>query len=217
MYEESMKCVKETPKKPYPFGRGLGEGLFIQRVRQADRSDSRLVRSFLKLLPPIALFFAFAPAALALESDSKQPMYIEADSATYDEAKGETVYIGNVRFTQGSIESISDKMVVHQKNGKTERVETFGNPARVKQTPEPGKPDWHGLGQRTEYFPGTGLLVLHEKALAWQGKDPNDSNRVASERIEYDSRRSVMKAGTGPKSGSRVHVTLQPEKEEAAP
>lgn len=163
-----------------------------------------------------ALSFAFAQAAPALESDSRQPMYIEADSATYDEAKGETVYTGNVRFTQGSIESLSDKMVVHQKNGKTERVETFGNPARIKQTPEPGKPDWHGIGQRTEYFPNTGLLVLHEKALAWQGVNANNSNRVASERIEYDIKRSVMKAGAGPKSGSRVHVTLQPEKEDSA-
>jgi lipopolysaccharide export system protein LptA len=164
------------------------------------------------ILPPVLLALS-AATAQALESDAKQPMYIEADTATYDESKGQTVYLGNVRFTQGSIESLSDKMVVYQKNGKTERIETFGNPARLKQTPEPGKPDWHGLGQRSEYFPDTGLLVLHEKALAWQGKNPDDSNRVASERIEYDIRRSVMKAGTGPKSGNRVHVTLQPEKD----
>lgn len=155
--------------------------------------------------------------AWALDSDSKQPMYIEADSATYDEGKGLTVYNGNVRFTQGSIESLSDKMVVYQKDGKTDRIETFGKPARVKQTPEAGKPPWNGLGLRTEYFPDTGVLVLHEKAMAWQGDKPEASDRVTSERIEYDAHNSVMKAGLPSSKGDRVHVTLQPEKDGEAP
>jgi lipopolysaccharide export system protein LptA len=158
-----------------------------------------------------------ATPCLALDSDSKQPMYIEADSATHDEGKGETVYIGNVRFTQGSIETLSDKMIVYQKNGKTEKVVNFGNPTRLKQKPEPDKPDWHGTGQRAEYYPDTGLLILFEDALAWQGDDPDSSDRVASDRIEYDSRKSVMKAGTPNKGGKRVHVTIHPEDSQSAP
>ena len=152
--------------------------------------------------------------ALALDSDSKQPMYIEADTATYDEGKGQTVYVGKVRFSQGSLESQSDKMVVYQKDGKTDRIETFGNPAHVKQTPEPGKPPWNGIGQRAEFFPDTGILILHDKAMAWQGDKPETSDRVVSERIEYDSHNSVMKAGLPSSKGDRVHVTLQPEKDE---
>jgi len=149
----------------------------------------------------------------ALDSDSKQPMYIEADSATYDEAKGETVYIGNVHTTQGSLDVQSDRMNVYQKNGKTDKIVAFGNPARIKQTPEPGKPDWHGTGQRAEYFPETGILILYDKALAWQGDKADSSDRVASDRIEYDSKKSVMRAGASTNSGGkRVHVTLQPEK-----
>jgi lipopolysaccharide export system protein LptA len=142
-------------------------------------------------------------------------MYIEADSATYDEGKGQTVYVGNVHFTQGSIESLSDKMIVYQKEGKTDRIETFGNPSRVKQTPEAGKPPWNGIGQRIEFFPDTSILVLYEKAMAWQGEKPESSDRVTSDRIEYDSQNSVMKAGTPSSRGNRVHVTIQPEKEEA--
>lgn len=152
----------------------------------------------------------------SLDTDSKQPMYIEADQATYDEAKGVTIYTGKVHFTQGSLESLSDKMVVHQKDGKTERVETFGNPSRVRQIPEQGKPPWNGIGLRAEFFPDTGILVLHEKAMAWQGDKPETSNRITSERIEYDSQKSVMKAGlpAGRSGGAeRVHVTIQPGKE----
>lgn len=165
--------------------------------------------------PSILLAIACLPA-YALEDDSKQPMYIEADTATYDESKGITEYHGNVHYTQGSIESLSEKMVVYQKDGRTERVETFGNPTRIKQTPEPGKPDWHGVGQRSEYFPDTGLLVLHDKAMAWQGADPDSSNRITSELIQYDSRNSVMKAGLPKGRGDRVRVTLQPESNDSA-
>ena len=152
--------------------------------------------------------------APALDTDSKQPMYIEADTATYDEGKGQTVYVGNVRFTQGSLESQSDKMVVYQKDGKTDRIETFGNPAHVKQVPEAGKPPWQGIGQRAEFFPETSVLILHDKAMAWQGDKPDSSDRVTSERIEYDSKKSVMKAGLAASKGDRVHVTLQPKKDE---
>lgn len=162
----------------------------------------------------LLLTLSMSASIAALESDSKQPMYIEADTATYDQGKGETVYIGNVHTKQGSLEVYSDKMIVYQKEGKTDKIVAFGNPARLKQTPEPNKPDWHGTGQRAEYFPDTGLLVLYDNALAWQGEKSEESNRVASDRIEYDSRKSVMKAGTPTSGGKRVHVTLQPSKDE---
>lgn len=160
------------------------------------------------------LLAGIAAPTFGLESDSKQPMYIEADTAVYDEGKGQTVYTGNVRFSQGSIESQADKMVIYQKDGKTDRIETFGNPGRVRQTPEAGKPPWNGIGLRIEFFPETSVLVLHDKAMAWQGDKPDSSDRIASERIEYDSKKSVMKAGLPTSRGDRVRVTIQPKKDE---
>lgn len=152
-----------------------------------------------------------APPSLALESDSKQPIYIEADSATHDDAKGETLYIGNVHTTQGSLELYADRMTVYQKAGKTDKIIAYGNPVRIKQTPEPGKPNSHGTGQRADYFPDTGILILLDKALAWQGENIEKSDRVASDRIEYDTRHSLMKAGHPSGRDTRVHVTLPPE------
>lgn len=154
--------------------------------------------------------------SFALETDSKQPIYIEADTATYDEKKELTVYTGNVHYQQGSIESWSDRMEVHQKDGKTDKVINFGNPVRLKETPEPNKPDWHGVGSRSEYYPETRVLMLFNNAMAWQGTVPEKSDRVTSDRIEYDIEHSIMKAGVPtqhgevPASGKRVHVTLEP-------
>jgi lipopolysaccharide export system protein LptA len=130
----------------------------------------------------------------ALNSDSRQPIDIEADSATYEERKGETLYTGNVRAAQGSLEVRGDRMVVHDKGGKTEKIVVTGNPMRLKQTPEAGK----------EYFPVTGILILYDQALVWQGQ-----NSTASDRIEYDIKNGLFKAGTTGSARQRVHVRLQ--------
>lgn len=164
---------------------------------------------------PAALAFSMGPA-LALDSDSKQPMYIESDTATYDEKKGETVYTGSVKATQGSLEALGDKMIIYQKNGKTDKLVIYGNPAKLKQTPNPGKEDMHGTGQRAEYFPDTGILILYEKAMTWEGPDPAKSEHtVTSDRIEYDTRNSLYKAGSARSGGKRVHVTILPKEEPA--
>jgi lipopolysaccharide export system protein LptA len=161
------------------------------------------------------LALAACPAA-ALDSDSQQPMYIEADSATYDEAKGETIYTGNVHTTQGSLEVFSDQMYVYQKDGRTQKIVALGNPVRLKQRPEGAKEDMRGTSQRAEYYPETGLLILLDKALVWQGDQAESSDRVAGDRIEYDTKKSVMKASIPAGGGQRVHVTLQPASKKSA-
>lgn len=150
---------------------------------------------------------ASGPAA-ALKSDSKQPMYIEANSANYDEKKGETVYIGDVKATQGSLEVYGDKMNVYQKSGKTDKIVVYGNPAKLKQTPDSGKDDFHGTGQWGEYFPNTGVLILYDRAVVWQGGDTTKSDR-----IEYDTRNGLFKAGSLSTANKRVHVILQPKEQ----
>ncbi|MGZ8217531.1 lipopolysaccharide transport periplasmic protein LptA [Methylomagnum sp.] len=165
----------------------------------------------------LALLCALAPQpVLALDSDSKQPMYIESDTATYDEKKGETVYTGSVKATQGSLEAVGDKMIMYQVNGKTDKIVIWGNPTKIKQTPEGGKEDTHGKGQRAEYFPDTGILILYEKAMTWEGPDPAKSEHlVTSERIEYDTRNALYKAGGSHSGGKRVHVTILPKEDES--
>lgn len=159
-----------------------------------------------------------AEPSAALDSDSKQPMYIESDTATYDEKKGETVYIGDVKATQGSLEALGDKMIIYQVNGKTDKVVIYGKPARIKQTPEGGKEDTHGIGQRVEYFPETGILILYDKAMTWEGADPAKSEHtVTSDRIEYDTKNSLYKAGNARSGSKRVHVKILPKEDEQAP
>lgn len=155
----------------------------------------------------IGFLWGAAMPVQALNSDSKEPIYIEANNATYDERKGETIYVGDVKATQGSLEVRGDRMVVFDKGGKTEKIVVTGNPSRLKQTPQENKEEIRGTAQRSEYFPETGILVLYEQALVWQGQ-----NSTASDRIEYDIKNGLFKAGSNAGSGhQRVHVRLQSE------
>ncbi len=157
--------------------------------------------------------------ALCLSSDSKQPMFVESDDMEYDETKGETLYRGNVKATQGSLEVYGDKMIVSQPKGEEQQVIVFGEPARIKQTPDGDKPDNHGEGKRLDYFPDTGILILNGKAMTWEGPSPESSEHtVRSEHIEYDTKNAIYKAGSPKSTNHRVHVRILPkEAREASP
>ena len=166
---------------------------------------------------PVALFMQaaltlFTPVASALTSDSKQPMLIESDDMIYDEGKGETVYTGNVKATQGSLEVTGEKMIINQQKGESDQMIMFGKPARLKQTPDGGGPDNHGLGDRADYFPDSGILILNGNAMTWEGPSPETSEHtVKSDHIEYDTKNSIYKAGTPKSAKHRVHVRVLPK------
>ena len=160
-------------------------------------------RAFLLGFGGIAATLPF-PAA-ARDSDSGQAIYIEANTATYDENTGETVYVGDVKATQGSLVVNSDHMTVYQKEGSTQKVVAIGKPVRLKQTPEGGE-EMNGSSARAEYYPETGILILLDKAIVTQGVMITESDR-----IEYDSAKGLAKAGSPGSGSKRVHVTIQPK------
>lgn len=154
----------------------------------------------------MALGAIVPPPAAALDSDSKEPIFIEADRATYDEGTGETVYVGNVQATQGSLVVNSDQMTVYQKEGVTDKVVAIGKPVRLKQTPEGGGDDINGTSARADYFPEQNLLIMLDKAVVIQGNITTESDR-----IEYDSAKGVARAGSPNSNTKRVRVTIQPK------
>lgn len=144
-----------------------------------------------------------------LESDSKQPIYIESNAATYDEKKGESIYTGDVQVIQGSMQMNSDRLVIYEssvKKNKVGKIVATGRPVRFKQMPSGGKEEIRGKSFRAEYYASQNKLVLLDKAEVRQGK-----NTYTSERIEYDTKNSIVRAGEKDSSSKRVHVTLHPD------
>lgn len=148
----------------------------------------------------------YGTAAHALATDAEQPITIDSNTATYDDKEAISVYTGDVVSIQGSIKVNSDKLVVHFVDGDAEKLVFTGNPARFKQTPNPGKEDIIGDALIGEYYPKKNLLILKNNATVKQG-----TGTYKSDYIEYDINTSLVKAGDKASDSKRVRVTLQPK------
>lgn len=158
----------------------------------------------------LSLLFVLAAGgpALSLESDSEKPVYIEANSAFYDEKADQSTYTGKVILIQGSLRVEADKLVAYSPEGEVKKVVAFGNPVRFWQKPEPDE-EIHGTAKKAEYYLDREVIVLTGKAVVWQ-----NGNKYASDRIEYDQIKGIIKAGEPTSDTKRVKIILKPKKDE---
>jgi len=142
--------------------------------------------------------------AVALESDSDQPVHIDSNTASYNDKTGTSIYTGNVETTQGSLHIKSDKLVVYLKNGAVDKMIFTGKPAKFRQLPGIGKEEIRGQGLTGEYYPSKNKLILIEDAIVFQG-----TSRSASRLIVYDSKNSLIRAGEKTSDSKRVHSVFK--------
>lgn len=153
----------------------------------------------------LLVLLAFPPLGHALSSDRDQPMMIEADRVELDDAKGISIYTGNVRVTQGTLVLTGDRMVVHNKGDDIDKVLMDGNPATYKQRPDGKEQDVHAHSKRMEYYTNPQQIILLGEAEVNQAGDV-----LRSERIVYDVVNDQVNAGTD-KPDDRVIITIQPK------
>jgi len=153
----------------------------------------------------------FSRLVFALESDSEQPVYIDSDTAVYDEKAQISTYTGKVVATQGSIKIDADKLVVYLKDGSITKLEATGAPSRFKQLPAEGKEEMHGEGLINEFYPEKNLLIFKKNASVWQG-----DAKQSSDYIEYDTKNSLLKAGETSSDGKRVKSVIKPKPKAAS-
>ncbi|NOQ34436.1 MAG: lipopolysaccharide transport periplasmic protein LptA [Methylococcaceae bacterium] len=157
------------------------------------------------LLPLVLGTLFYSSVSNALEDDNEQPIYIDSDTASYDEKNDISIYTGNVIYTQGSLVIHSDQMTFHLKDGEIVKVVAVGKPARLKQSQGKGKEDIRGVGLTGEYYPATSKLHLIKQAEVWQG-----GKKTKSDLIIYDTKYSVLTAGDKSSGSKRVHSIFQP-------
>ena len=154
--------------------------------------------------PLLALLLLLAgPAAHALEQDREQPIELAADSVDIDEARGLSIYKGDVDLRQGSIRLRADVVTVHQDGRKPSKIVAEGRPVKFEQGAATGPV--RGEARRVEYEVNSENLVLIGDAMLLQGQDT-----MRSDRIVYDRVRSVVKAGAAAEGRQRVRISIQP-------
>lgn len=153
----------------------------------------------------LAALLALPALAPALESDSVQPLYVQADQVELDNRKGQSTYSGHVVIDQGSLHVEAERIVVRRKGEELHLIEAEGSPVRFRQRPDGADYDIHGEAGQIEYHAGEARLVLQGNASVRQGGD-----LFQGARIEYDTRRSVVSASGDGGNGGRVHAIIQP-------
>ena len=154
--------------------------------------------------PLFALLLALVSGtAFALDSDSTQPIELAADSVDFNEAKGLSIYKGDVDLRQGSIRLRGDLVTVYQDGLDPKKVVAEGRPVKFEQRTDKGLAKGEAL--RVEYEVKSENIILIGDAVLTQGKDI-----MRSDRITYDRINSVVKAGAAAKGKQRVRITIQP-------
>lgn len=158
-----------------------------------------------KLSLSLLVGLLLSPAALALSTDSEQPVYIDSDSQHLDMKSNKVTFIGDVKMRQGSINVEGDKVIVYRnpEDGSIKEVEAFGQLAKFSQLTDDGKVI-KGHAEELYYDMSKDELTMVKQAMLAQ-----DDSTINGERINYHITTEKMIAESG--EGSRVSTVLQPQ------
>jgi lipopolysaccharide export system protein LptA len=172
------------------------------------RSNNKLPLA--TILMPILLLL-FPTASFAERADRSQPMHLEADQVTMDDAKQISTFTGNVRLSQGTLLILGDKVVVSQDKDGYQHAIAYGNTAEFRQKREGLDEYVEGHGERIAYDARTEVINFDGKAHLKRNRD-----EVRGDHITYNTKTEIFKVNgsdANPEKGSagRVHVILQPK------
>ena len=148
-----------------------------------------------------ALCTVLCGAAAAQLGD--QTLEVEADSVTFNEKTGVSVYHGDVKIVRGAMTLHGDAVEVSTKDGAVSRLVSTAKPSRLVRGDARGR-TLHAEAHRIEYQAAQGIIDLRGAARIY-----DDRKSLAGDHIIYDTRKKIVKAV---KDKNRVRLTLQPHR-----
>lgn len=143
------------------------------------------------------------PPELALAAEAGQPMHLRSAQAEFDQLNGLGVYLGGVAAQQGSLQVTGERLVVHYRNAKAQRIVASGGPARYQQRLQGQGGLVRGSAAAIDYDVGQGRVDLQGGARLLQA-----GNAVAGERVRY--RLASQRVEAAATAGVPVRVSLRP-------
>ncbi len=166
----------------------------------------------------LSIFLWLPLQAWAEAADRDQPIELEADTVTVNDAKKTSTYTGKVILTQGTLVIHADKLVVREDKEGFQHSTSTGNPTTFKQKREGKNEYMEGSAQRIEYDGRMDKVQLYTKAWVKRGEDI-----VHGVFISYDANAEYAEVVGGVKSNTeggnsgRVKAIIQPKNKPAAP
>jgi lipopolysaccharide export system protein LptA len=166
----------------------------------------------------LACLALLAPAVHAERADRDKPINLEADTMEVNDATKVSVYQGNVRLTQGTLQILADKLVVKQDADGFSTGTAYGNPASFRQKRDGVDEYIEGWAQRIEYDGKRDKLELFTNARVKRGQD-----EVRGSYISYDGRTEFFQVKGGKEAATdvspkgRVRAVIQPKPKSPPP
>ena len=156
--------------------------------------------------------------ALAEAADRDQPIELEADTVTVNDAKKISTYSGNVILTQGSLVIHADKLIVREDEQGFQHSTSTGNPSTFKQKREGKNEYMEGSAQRIEYDGRMDKVQLYTRASVKRGEDIVHGDYISYDaNTEYAEVLGGTKSESGGPSSGRVKAIIQPKNKQPPP
>ncbi len=141
----------------------------------------------------------------ALSSDEVQPIQVDADSLEVRDQENISVYTGNVRLKQGSLEFRCERLTLHFDDQKElVLMEMTGAPATFRQLDDQQQ-ELKGQAEQLQYKQSESILVLTGNARFSHKGDTIESNR-----IQVNTENESIQAGSS-EPDNRVRMLIQPK------
>ncbi len=156
----------------------------------------------LQALLLLAATYCTSLNSFALPDDVNQPVRIEADSAVRDESRGQTIYSGDVKISQGSLVISADSIVILEVDSELSSIVANGEPATLSQQLNIEGERVYASAQKIEYNVTTAAVELQDQAQLTQG-----GSKISSQQITYNVRDQIINAQSAG-TGSRVEMVI---------
>lgn len=118
------------------------------------------------------LFIAYPIFVFALQEDSKEKVYIVADTTIYNYRTGVKIFEGNVKVDQGTTHITADKLVT--KNNSQHKIQeaiAYGvnQLAHYRTVPKLGEPEVHAKSKIIKFYPIESNVTLEQNVIVTQG------------------------------------------------
>jgi|GEM_PF-4036290 len=144
---------------------------------------------------------------LNASDNNKQEIYLNSDKATYNRKKHISIYLGNVKYKQGSSFLEANKLVIYdnEADNTVERIIAFGVPAHYSTIPNGKGSRIHARAMKIEYYPKKKIALLIGDAELTQ-KD----NKFSGSHITYDLENQTVlsRSNNGDKNYKNQKTTI---------
>ena len=135
----------------------------------------------------LILFISVSSSVFALPEDSQAKLYIVADSSSYNDKTGVSVFIGHIKIDQGTTHLTADRLVT--KNDSKHRIAeaiAYGleQPATFKITTKTGDPEIQAQAKIIKFYPLNANVILEQEVFIKQGENSFEGQIILYNRNE---------------------------------